>query len=78
MKINKDIVDQYSVNTTEVVEPSGGKYTEIEYSYLYNGSKFCVKVVADAVQTHNAADAIKSTWGRAVTVNGDILSLSTE
>lgn len=78
LRINKEIADKFSVQTTEVDERSGGKYTEIEYSYLYNGSKFCVKVVADAVQTHNAADAIKSTWGRRIAVSDGVLSLSAD
>ena len=77
LKINKDIADQFTVKT-DVIEDESGKYTQIEYSYLYNGSRFCVKVVADAVQTHNAADAIKSTWGRGVEVDGGVLSLSAE
>lgn len=32
-------------------------------SYDYNGARFCVKVVVDAVQEHNAEAAMKSVWG---------------
>ena len=39
------------------------------YTYKYNGIEFGLKVEADAVQTHNAKDAIKSAWG--VDVTGD-------
>ena len=31
--------------------------------YKYNGAKFHIDVEVDAVQTHNAEDAIKSAWG---------------
>lgn len=39
--------------------------------YDYQGCKFKVEVDVDAVQTHNAEDAIRSAWGKDVTVNGD-------
>lgn len=34
-------------------------YTE----YAYDNYKFGISVEVDAVQTHNAADAIKGAWG---------------
>lgn len=40
-------------------------------SFDYQGLKFQVKVDVDAVQTHNAEDAILSSWGKNVTVNED-------
>lgn len=40
-------------------------------SFDYEGLKFQVKVDVDAVQTHNAEDAILSSWGKNVTVNED-------
>lgn len=40
-------------------------------SFDYQGLKFQVRVDVDAVQTHNAADAILSSWGKNVTVNED-------
>ena len=48
----------------------------ITTTYKYDGVQFCVDVTADAVQEHNAQDAIKSAWGRSVTVNEDAGSLS--
>lgn len=42
-----------------------------KYEYVYNGYSFCLEAEADAVQTHNAADAIKSAWGVDVTVSDD-------
>lgn len=40
-------------------------------TFDYQGLKFQVKVDVDAVQTHNAEDAILSSWGKNVTVNED-------
>lgn len=39
-------------------------------SYDYQGLEFRIKVDVDAVQTHNAADAILSSWGREVDNSG--------
>lgn len=41
----------------------------ITYTYAYNGYSFQLEAEVQAVQTHNAADAIKSAWGRDVSVN---------
>ena len=45
-------------------------------TYKYDGVQFCVEVKADAVQNHNAADAIKSAWGIDASISGDTLSLN--
>lgn len=49
-------------------------YETINMDYSCDGMSFIVDIETDAVQTHNAADAIKSAWGVNVTVdsNGDI------
>lgn len=39
--------------------------------YSYQGCSFKIDVEVDAVQTHNAEDAILSAWGRDVTANSD-------
>ena len=46
----------------------------VTYEHEYNGFKFVVEADVDAVQTHNAADAIKSAWGVdvAVSANGSL------
>ena len=44
--------------------------------YAYDGARFCIEVRVDAVQEHNAEDAIWSAWGRRVTVNDGILTLN--
>ena len=47
----------------------------ITTTYDYDGVTFMLDVQVDAVQTHSAEAAIKSAWGRAVTVSGDSLTL---
>ena len=47
----------------------------ITTTYDYDGVTFHIQVVADAVQTHSGQEAVKSAWGRNVTVSGDRLSL---
>ncbi|MBD5486714.1 MAG: hypothetical protein HDR18_14545 [Lachnospiraceae bacterium] len=42
----------------------------------YNGAEFRIEAEVDAVQTHNAEDAIWSAWGREIHVNNGSLSLN--
>jgi len=52
------------IETVEVTKDDQGKeWKNITFVYEYDGYTFCVEAEADAVQTHNAADAIKSAWG---------------
>lgn len=44
-------------------------------TYAYDGMQFNLEVQVDAVQEHNAQDAITSAWGKKVTINGTSLSL---
>ena len=44
---------------------------KITTSYAYDGYSFNLEVEVDAVQTHNAVDAIKSAWGVDVTIAPD-------
>lgn len=53
-----------------------GNYTTITTTYDYDGVSFRVEVEVDAVQEHNAEEAVWSAWGRRVTVNDGILSLA--
>ena len=57
---------------TKVVKTVEGDV--VTYEHEYNGYKFVVEADVDAVQTHNAADAIKSAWGVdvAVSANGNL------
>ena len=52
-------------------EKKDGKYTTITTTYDYDGVRFQVEVEVNAVQTHNAEDAIWSAWGRKATVGTD-------
>ena len=77
LKINNSVMDAYDISTTEHVE-NGVTYKNTVYKFKYDGYTFCVEIEADAVQTHNAKDAIKSAWGRNVKIdkeNGGKLSL---
>ena len=52
------------------------KDNTITYSYKYDGYTFHVDAEVDAVQTHNAKDAIKSAWGVDVNVSEDETEIS--
>lgn len=45
--------------------------TGADGKYTYESEQFVLEIEADAVQTHNAADAIKSAWGVDVTVDAN-------
>lgn len=51
-------------------------FTTITTVYDYDGVQFCIEAKVDAVQEHNAQDAIWSAWGRKVTINNGVLSLN--
>ena len=53
----------------DVIEKDG--YKTITTTYAYDGYNFQLEAEADAVQTHNAQDAIKSAWGVDVDVDGN-------
>lgn len=55
----------------EVVD--GNKKTTI--TYTYDKMQFCLEASVDAVQEHNAQDAIESSWGKQILVTGNTLSL---
>lgn len=58
------IDEQTKKVVTKVTDPKTNKTT---VKCDYEGAEFRVEVEVDAVQTHNAADAIQSAWGCAVT-----------
>lgn len=57
-----------TLKATQKVSEDGKTITT---SYDYDGWRFCVEATVDAVQDHNAADAIKSAWGRDVSISED-------
>ena len=46
-------------------------WTTVTTEFAYDGYRFNIKVEADAVQTHNAAEAVKSAWGVDVSIGAD-------
>ena len=54
---------------TSVTDENG--YTTITTTYDYDGVTFNVEAQVDAVQTHNAEDAIKSAWGVDAQISAD-------
>ncbi|MBU3878367.1 hypothetical protein HGO97_021420 [Faecalicatena sp. AGMB00832] len=54
----------------ETVKSENG-YTTVTTTYRYDGVTFNLEAHVDAVQTHNAQDAIKSAWGVNVNVSSD-------
>lgn len=71
-----DLTDTISISN-EVAKKVTQTVTgnKIVTTYDYNGVKFNVEACVDVVQEHNAKDAIKSAWGRSVSINGSTLSL---
>lgn len=67
IRINESIASE--VNKTV-------KDNTINYTYKYDGYTFHLDAEVDAVQTHNAKDAIKSAWGVDVNVTEDETGLS--
>lgn len=43
----------------------------VTYVYKYDGYQSVIEIEVDAIQTHNAADAIKSAWGVDVAIAAD-------
>lgn len=64
LKIDNSVADK--VSETVKVDEAGNKI--ITTTYEYDGYKFNLEAEVDAVQTHNAEDAIKSAWGVDVSV----------
>ena len=58
-----------SAVTQEVTQTPEGK--RITTAYRYDGYRMSLEAEADAVQTHNAVDAVKSAWGVDVAVSGN-------
>lgn len=71
LKINGIIASKV---TQEVTGEKG--HRTIKTTYDYDGVRFCIEAKVDAVQNHNAQDAVYSAWGRRVTVENETLSLN--
>ena len=58
----------------EVIQTvNGNKY---KYEYKYHGYRFVVEAEVQAIQTHNAVDAIKSAWGVDVAITKEGLKVN--
>lgn len=64
-------IDDMIASKVTQTEEKNGIYTTIRTVYDYDGVTFCLEAKVDAVQEHNAADAIWSAWGRRVSVNNN-------
>ncbi|MBO6164299.1 MAG: hypothetical protein J6N77_04530 [Lachnospiraceae bacterium] len=69
-------IDEVVGRTMNQTIEKSGDYTKITNTYTYDKYRFTIEVTVDAVQEHNAQDAIKSAWGRDVTISGTSLSLN--
>ena len=63
--LHKMVTQERAETTTE-----DGTVTTVTNTYKYNGYSFGLKAEVDAVQTHNAEDAIKSAWGKDMSALG--------
>lgn len=61
------------VTRTESTDAEGN--TTITMKYAYDGYTFHLDAEVDAVQTHNAEEAIRSAWGVDVVSDGNTISL---
>lgn len=68
-------IDPAVVRTVTQETTTENGYTTITTTYDYNGLRFCLEAEVDAVQEHNAQDAVLSTWGKNVTVTDGVLSV---
>jgi len=67
INIDNAVASKYTESST--TDANG--YTTITTTYQYDGVKFNLEATVDAVQTHNAKDAIKSAWGVDMNVASD-------
>lgn len=64
------LIDALVGKTVNQTITKNGNRTTIKTTYTYDGYSFSLEAEVDAVQDHNGEDAIKSAWGRSVTVSG--------
>ncbi len=54
-------------------DPQTGRVT-VTWTYVFDGAEIALEAEADAVQTHNAKDAMKSAWGIDASFDGTTLT----
>lgn len=75
IKIDNAVVTRVPKNVEETVTKDAAGRTIITTTYSYDGVRFLIEAEVDAVQTHNAVDAIKSAWGVDVRIDGTVMSI---
>lgn len=68
-------IDEGIAKKVTQTKTTEGNYTKITTTYDYNGVQFQIEVEVDAVQEHNAEDAIWCVWGRKVHIENNQLRL---
>ena len=72
LKISGDIINKENI---KLLEPEvHGNTTTYRYEYLYNGYWACIEANVQALQNHNAQDAVESLWG----LTEDDITVTTE
>lgn len=60
IRVNNTVMEEVTSHETKSAD---GTYTTITNEYKYNGQSFYIEIEVDAVQTHNAVEAIHGAWG---------------
>ena len=75
LKVDSAVATKVTQETTQELR-DGKTYTVITTTYDYDGYQFQLEAEVDAVQTHSAAQAIWSAWGRRVNIDAASGTLS--
>ena len=75
-EVTEEVIEEETTDDGQIITSKGKKVKTVKTTYDYDGVKFFVEAKVDAVQDHNAVDAIWSAWGRRVTVDDDKKTLS--
>lgn len=68
------ISDKIPVLVTQERTDMGDGFTKIDTTFDYQGAKLSLEAKVDAVQTHNAEDAIVSAWGVTPSMSGTTIT----
>jgi len=63
LKIDERIIDLVEITTSTTTTSDGNKIIETVTWLAEDGYQFWIEVEVDAVQNHNAEDAVRSAWG---------------
>ncbi|MBQ6126497.1 MAG: hypothetical protein IJI77_05720 [Erysipelotrichaceae bacterium] len=75
VKIDGEIKKYYDAKEYVYYKEDGSvDYTKTVYDYKYNGKSFVIEVEVDAVQGHHPKEAIRSAWGKNVTIENDMIT----